>query len=74
MDWNIAFMNFIYTLMGSSVALIVMALGYKLFDAMTPFDTHEELTKGNRAVGSVVASIFIGLGIAVGLVVGMSFN
>ena len=51
-----------------------MTLGYKLFDRLTPFDTSRQLAEKNTAVGIVVGSIFIGLGIAIGLVIGMGLN
>ena len=51
-----------------------MALGFKVFDQMTSFDTPDQLAKGNIAVGIVVGSIFVGVGIAMGLVVGMGLN
>ena len=35
---------------------------------------HEQLEDKNLAVGIVVGSIFIGLGIAIGLVIGMGLN
>jgi uncharacterized membrane protein YjfL (UPF0719 family) len=41
---------------------------------MTPFDTSKQLAENNVAVGIVVGSIFVGLGIAVGLVIGMGLN
>ena len=40
----------------------------------TAFNTHDQLAKGNIAVGIVVGSIFVGLGIAIGLVIGMGLN
>ena len=51
-----------------------MMIGYKIFDRMTPFNTSKQLAEKNVAVGIVVSSIFIGLGIAVGLVIGMALN
>ena len=56
------------------LTLIFMVIGYKVFDKMTPFSTSKQLTEKNIAVGIVVGSIFIGLGIAVGLVIGMGLN
>lgn len=41
---------------------------------MTPFDTSRELAEKNFAVGIVVGAIFVGLGIAAGLVVGLGLN
>lgn len=74
MDWTIVLVNFVYAILGCTVTLIFMAAGYKLFDKITPFNTHEELAKGNQAVGIVVAAMIVGLGIAVGLVIGMGLN
>lgn len=74
MDWTIVFINFVYAILGCSITLFFMALGYKVFDKITPFSTHDELEKGNQAVGTVVAAMIIGVGIAVGLVIGMGLN
>jgi len=63
MELSITLMNFGF-----------MVLGYKIFDKMTPFDTSKQLAEKNVAVGIVVGSIFVGLGIAVGLVIGMGLN
>jgi len=45
-----------------------------LFDKVTHFNTSDQLAQNNVAVGIVVGSIFIGLGIAIGLVIGMGLN
>ena len=74
MDMNILILNFAYAIGGSLITLVAMLAGYKLFDSITPFDTQAELAKGNQAVGTVVGAILIGLGIAVGLVVGLGLN
>lgn len=47
---------------------------YKLFDRLTPFDTSKQLADKNTAVGIVVGSIFIGMGTAIGLVIGTGLN
>ena len=39
-----------------------------------PFDTGAKLHHGNLAVELVVGSIFVAVGIAVGLVIGMGLN
>lgn len=64
--------NLTYAASGVILALVSMAVGYKLFDWMTPFKTGEELDEGNIAIGIVVGSVFIAIGLAVGLVVGIS--
>lgn len=74
MDWTIVGMNFLYATLGTALTLAFMMFGYWIFDLINPLDINEELGKDNRAVGLVVAAIFIGLGIAVGLVIGMGLN
>jgi uncharacterized membrane protein YjfL (UPF0719 family) len=74
MELQIILINFIYAIAGAMLTLIFMVIGFKLFDALTPFDTSRQLAEKNTAVGLVVGSIFIGLGIAVGLVIGMGLN
>ena len=74
MEFSIVVLNFMYAIVGAFITLFIMAAGYKMFDKMTPFNTAEELAKGNQAVGSVIAAIFIGTGIAVGLVIGLGLN
>lgn len=74
MEVGIIMANFVYAVFGAIFTLIFMLLGFKLFDRVTPFDTSKQLSDNNIAVGIVVGSIFIGLGIAVGLVIGMGLN
>lgn len=74
MELSIALLNFSYAIFGALLTLGFMAAGYKLFDKMTLFDTSKELSENNTAVGLVIGSIFIGLGIAIGLVVGLGLN
>ena len=74
MELSILLLNFAYALLGACFTIAFMALGFKVFDRMTPFNTAEELAKGNVAVGIVVGSIFVGVGIAIGLVIGMGLN
>jgi len=73
-DWIIVLNNFVYAALGSALTLGFMIFGYWLFDLLNPLDINVELGKDNRAVGMVVAAIFVGLGIAVGLVIGMGLN
>jgi uncharacterized membrane protein YjfL (UPF0719 family) len=73
-DWSIVGMNFLYATLGTALTLTFMIFGYWIFDVLNPLDINEELGRDNRAVGLVVAAIFVGLGIAVGLVIGMGLN
>jgi len=67
-------LNIIYAISGAVLTMVCMVIGYKIFDRITPFDTSRALAEENIAVGIVVGSVFIGLGIAVGLVIGMGLN
>lgn len=72
---NIIFLNFIYaTVLGGGATLLLMFLGFKVFDRLTPFKTKEELDNGNIAVGIVIGCFFIGLGVAMGLTIGLGLN
>jgi uncharacterized membrane protein YjfL (UPF0719 family) len=67
--------NFLYAGFGGVLLVFVMALAYIFFDkVITPYDTGKELDDKNIAVGIVVGSIFIALGIGMGLTVGMGLN
>lgn len=74
MELKIVLLNFIYAILGALVTIIFMVVGYHIFDKLTPFNTSKQLADKNIAVGIVVGSIFIGLGVAVGMVIGMGLN
>jgi len=74
MEIAIVVSNFIYAVLGALLTILFMLLGYKILDWITPFDTSKQLGEGNVAIGIVIGSMFIGLGIAVGLVVGLGLN
>lgn len=74
MEFQIILLNFVYAIIGALLTIGFMIIGYKLFDRITHFNTSNQLEQSNVAVGIVVGSIFIGLGIAIGLVIGMGLN
>lgn len=74
MELVIVAANFTYAILGALLTILFMVLGYKILDWVTPFDTSRQLGEGNVAVGIVVGAMFVGLGIAVGLVVGLGLN
>ena len=74
MEWSIVFLNFAYAICGALLTLGFMVIGFKIFDIITHFDTSKQLADKNVAVGIVVGAVFVGLGIAVGLVIGMGLN
>lgn len=53
--------SIVYFIMG----MFFCALGYKIFDIITPFDLNEEIDNHNIAAGLTVAGIFIGIAIVV---------
>jgi uncharacterized membrane protein YjfL (UPF0719 family) len=74
MEIAIVVSNFVYAGLGAVLTIVFMLLGYKILDWLTPFDTSKQLGEGNIAIGIVIGSMFVGLGIAVGLVVGLGLN
>ena len=74
MEIAIVVSNFTYAILGALLTILFMLLGYKILDWITPFDTSKQLGEGNVAIGMVIGSMFVGLGIAVGLVVGLGLN
>ncbi|QUI21686.1 DUF350 domain-containing protein [Vallitalea pronyensis] len=48
-----------------AIGMIFCALGYKVFDIITPFDLNKEIDEHNVAAGLAVAGIFIGVAIVV---------
>ena len=74
MELTIIVLNFLYAVLGAVLTIFFMAVAFRVFNRLTPFDTHEELAKGNVSVGIVIGSIFVGVGIAMGWVIGMGLN
>ncbi len=62
--------NLITSGFGVALGLIMMIIGYKIFDKITPFNTDSELDDGNLAIGLVVSSIFIGVALMTGTIIG----
>ncbi len=67
-------LNFIYAILGGILTLGFMKFGCMLFNKMVCFNINEELGKGNIAVGLMVMGIFIGIGTALGLVIGLGLS
>ncbi len=53
------------------VGILLLMIGYKIFEWITPFSVNDALSKDqNRAVGIVVGAIFIGVAIIVAAALG----
>ena len=67
-------LNFIYVGLGGILTLLFMKLGCAMFNRIVTFNISDELGKGNIAVGLMVMGLFIGIGTALGLVIGLGLN
>lgn len=63
------FMNLGLSLLFGAVGILVLVIGYKIFDAIIPSDFNKELEKGNIAVAIFLAGALIGIAIIVSQVV-----
>ena len=53
------------------VGIVLLMIGYKIFEWITPFSVNDALSKDqNRAVGIVVGAIFIGVALIVAAALG----
>lgn len=73
-DFQVILLNLLYAVIGGAGAILFMYVGFKVLDHVTRFDTNDQLADGNMAVGVVVAGMFVGIGVAVGLVIGLGLN
>jgi uncharacterized membrane protein YjfL (UPF0719 family) len=68
-------LNYLYATSGGVLTLFFMWLGCYFFNRLVcTFQIGEELAKGNIAVGLMVMGLFIGIGTALGLVIGLGLN
>lgn len=55
----------------SIVGMIVLVIGYKIFDAVTPYDLNHEIAEDdNAAAGISIAGLLIALGLIVASAIG----
>ncbi|BAO45659.1 DUF350 domain-containing protein [Thiolapillus brandeum] len=67
-------LNVLYACMGGVLTLSFMWLGCKVFSHIVNFSIPEQLAQGNQAVGLMIMGMFIGIGTAMGLVIGLGLN
>ena len=67
-------LNMIYVIVGGVLTLFFMWMGCKIFSHIVNFSIPEQLAKGNLAVGMMIAGMFVGIGTALGLVIGLGLN
>ena len=67
-------LNFLYVVLVGVMTLLLMKLGCSMFNKIVNFNISDELGKGNIAVGLMVMGLFIGVGTALGLVIGLGLS
>ncbi len=67
-------LNLLYACVGGALTLLFMWLGCKVFSHIVNFSIPDQLSKGNQAVGQMIMGMFIGIGTAMGLVIGLGLN
>ena len=67
-------LNILYACMGGVLTLLFMWLGCRIFSHIVNFSIPEQLAAGNLAVGVMIMGMFIGIGTAMGLVIGLGLN
>lgn len=71
---QIVLVNFLYAVCGSVLALALFGGGLWFVQRLLGVNFSEQLVKGNPAMGTALAGLFVGLALLVGLVVGMALN
>ena len=75
LDWVDTFiLNFIYAALGGFLTVWFMRFACRFFNKIVNFNISDELAKGNVAVGLMICGMFIGIGIATGLVIGLGLS
>jgi uncharacterized membrane protein YjfL (UPF0719 family) len=64
-----ALMNLLLSIIFGAIGILILVVGYKIFDAIIPADFNKELEKGNIAVAIFLAGALIGIAIIVSQVV-----
>ncbi len=74
-DWiDPIILIFVYAALGGILTIWFIKMGRQSFNKIVIFDISDELAKGNIAVGLMVSGMFIGIGIATGLVIGLGLS
>lgn len=67
-------LNLIYATLGGALSLLMSWLASVIFQQRMGFKLKDALADGNLAVGLVMLGIFVGNGIGVGIIIGLSLN
>jgi len=67
-------LNLIYATAGSALSLIISWIAIAIFQKRMGFLLRDALADRNLAVGIVMMGVFIGNGVGMGIIIGMSLN
>ena len=71
LNWEDFGQLFVEALAFGLLGIALLALGFKVFERITPkLDVEEQLKAGNMAVGVMVAAVLLAIGIIVAVCVG----
>jgi putative membrane protein len=71
LNWEEFGQLFVEALAFGLLGIALLALGFKVFERITPkLDVEEQLKAGNMAVGVMVAAVLLAIGIIVAVCVG----
>lgn len=62
---NLLSNEYVATIIYAILSILLMFVGYKFFDLITPFNFAEEIKEKNPAVGVIIAGIFISTAIII---------
>lgn len=64
-DWFSVWNVFLWTVVGA----VLMMIGYRILEAIVPFNVRRQLEQGNPAAAIVSAGMFIAIALLVGLLI-----
>jgi putative membrane protein len=71
LPWSHLGMNMIAAVAFGVIGIVILLLGFKVFEKMTPkLDIEDELRKGNMAVGVVVAAMLVAMALILKMAIG----
>lgn len=73
-ELNPILLNLIYATCGSVLSLVISWVASVIFQNRMGFRLKDALANGNLAVGLVMLGIFVGNGIGMGIIIGLSLN
>ncbi|WP_068858291.1 hypothetical protein [Perlucidibaca aquatica] len=73
-DLDPIILNLIYATTGSILSLLISWTASAVFEKRMGFRIKDALSAGNLSVGLVMLGIFVGNGIGMGIIIGLSLN